>query len=54
MVVEFTMTTLVAGVPPKETLVVLAVVNSVPVIVAAVPPAMGPSEGVTLVMVGGL
>jgi hypothetical protein len=40
----------VAGVLPKETLVVL--VRFVPVIVTVLPPATGPALGVTDVMVG--
>ena len=48
--VSLTTTTLVAGLPPTVTL--LAPVKLVPVIVMAVPPAIDPDDGLTLVIVG--
>ena len=51
MVVLFTTTTLVAAVPPKVTVAPAA--KLVPVIVTAVPPAVDPVLGDTLVNVGG-
>jgi hypothetical protein len=50
MVVLFTTTTLVAAVPPNVT--VAPVVKFVPVIVTAVPPAVDPVFGLTLLTVG--
>jgi hypothetical protein len=50
-VVELTTDTLVAALPPTVTLEVP--VRLVPVIVIAVPPAVGPTLGVIDVMVGG-
>lgn len=50
MLVELTTTTLVAAVPPKVT--VAPVAKFVPVIVTAVPPAVVPLVGDTLVTVG--
>ena len=49
-VVALTTETLVAAAPPTETEVVP--VRFVPVIVIAVPPAVGPLAGATLVIVG--
>src|SRR6202163_4767953 len=51
MVVLFTTTTLVAGAPPNATVAPAA--KSVPVIVTAVPPAVDPLFGETLLTVGG-
>jgi hypothetical protein len=51
MVVLFTTTTLVAAVPPKAT--VAPAPKFVPVIVTAVPPAVGPLFGDMLLTVGG-
>jgi hypothetical protein len=51
MVVLFTTTTFVAAVPPNVT--VAPVVKFVPVIVTAVPPAVDPVFGETLLTVGG-
>ncbi len=48
--VASTTTTLVAAMPPTVTL--LAPVKLVPVMVIAVPPAIGPEAGLTLVIVG--
>ena len=48
--VSLTTTTLVAGLTPTVTL--LAPVKFVPVIVMAVPPAIDPDDGLTLVIVG--
>ncbi len=48
--VSLTTTTLVAGLTPTVTL--LAPVKFVPVIVMAVPPAVDPDDGLTLVIVG--
>ena len=48
--VELTTATLVAATPPTVTL--LAPVKLVPVMVIVVAPAMGPSIGATVVMVG--
>ena len=48
--VSLTTTTLVAGLPPTVTL--LAPVKFVPVMVIAVPPAIDPDDGLTLVIVG--
>jgi hypothetical protein len=50
IVVLFTTTTLVAGVPPNVTVAPAA--KFAPVIVTAVPPAAGPLFGDTLVTVG--
>ena len=50
MEVALTTTTLVAGLPPIVTL--LAPVKLVPVMVIAVPPAVGPEVGLTLAIVG--
>src|SRR5262249_52427134 len=50
MVVAFMTTTLVAALPPKET--VAPATKPVPVIVTAVPPAAGPLLGLTDVTVG--
>jgi hypothetical protein len=51
MLVLFTTTTLVAAVPPNVT--VAPVAKFVPVIVTAVPPAVDPLFGDTLLTVGG-
>ena len=48
--VSLTTTTLVAGLTPTVTL--LAPVKFVPVMVIAVPPAVDPDDGLTLVIVG--
>ncbi len=48
--VASTTTTLVAATPPIVTL--LAPVKLVPVMVIVVPPAIGPDDGLTLVIVG--
>jgi hypothetical protein len=52
MVVLFTTTTLVAAAPPN--VAVAPVAKFVPVIVTAVPPAVDPLFGDTLVTVGGI
>jgi hypothetical protein len=52
MVVAFITTTLVAAVPPNVT--VAPVAKFVPVIVTAVPPAVDPLFGDTLLTVGGI
>ncbi len=51
MVVELVTTMLVALVPPKVIVVSGAVVKSIPTMVTDVPPAVTPSDGVTLVIV---
>jgi len=53
MVVEFTMTILVALTPPKVTSVVPTIAKSVPVIVTASPPASAPLSGAIDAIEGG-
>ena len=54
IVVAFTTATLVAGAPPKVTVVSGVVVKLLPVTVIGVPPSVGPCCGATLEIEGGV